>query len=124
MSKENKTLKINGVFNLSSVQLSQGEQRVLRQGLKFEPPQRLNKFETFIDDHNFFWKINIKRHFLLNLISNRSSVVPRGTPQLIAKNPTSISNSKSINQEAESPLNDSSGVNNAVASSILVFKKW
>lgn len=51
-SKEKKTVDISGVFNLSKV-LSEGEQRVLSLGLKFAPPHRLNKFETFIDIHKF-----------------------------------------------------------------------
>lgn len=38
--KKKETINIGGVFNLSMVQLSKGEQFVLNQGLKFAPPTK------------------------------------------------------------------------------------
>lgn len=89
--QKKEAININGVFNPSMVCLSQGEQSVLSQGLKFAPPRTLNKFETFIDAHKCIRKNNIKRHFILNPIGNGSQITSSSGVQSVEQDflPTS-----------------------------------
>lgn len=47
-TKKNKTIAGAGIFNLSSVTLNANEKQILDKGLKFAPPRKLNKFETYM----------------------------------------------------------------------------
>lgn len=69
-SKKEKNLTSDGIFNLSSVTLSDPEKSLLNKGLKFAPPRGLDKFQTYIDIHKFVRRVNIKRYMASNPISN------------------------------------------------------
>ena len=51
-----------GIFNLSTKTLTDSEKSLLDKGLKFAPPQSLNRFGTYMDIHKFVRKIHIKRY--------------------------------------------------------------
>lgn len=96
-------------------QLSQGEQQVLSQGLKFAPLHKLNTFETFIDVHKCVHKINIKRHFIMNPIENRSPVTSTSLPQVNLGGDTRTRHTKFSNASWFNPPG-------FVAPSVQVFK--
>lgn len=64
--KKKKDVAGTGIFNPSMAILSDAEKHVLDRGLKFAPPRRLNKFETYMDVHKFVRKLNIKRYMSSN----------------------------------------------------------
>lgn len=65
-SKKVKEINGDGIFNLSSQTLTKAETALLSKGLKFAPPKKLNKFQTYMDIHRFVCKVNIKQHFATN----------------------------------------------------------
>lgn len=54
-----------GIYNLSHVQFSNDELKVLDLGLKFAPDKSLDKFEVYIDLHKFMRKLNTKKTFCI-----------------------------------------------------------
>lgn len=60
--KKKKAQKLlgKGIFNLTNVQFTQEELRVLELGLKYAPDKPFDKFEAFIDLQKFLRKLNIK----------------------------------------------------------------
>lgn len=47
-----------GIYNLSNVQFTDDEMKILDLGLKFAPDKSLNKFETYINLQKFMRKLN------------------------------------------------------------------
>lgn len=64
--KEAQKLLGQGIFNLSSVQFTREELKVLELGLKYAPDKPFDQFEAFIDLQKFLRKLNIKKHFAMN----------------------------------------------------------
>lgn len=48
-------------MNISGVELTENEIRVLDKGLKFAPKKNLNKFNTYIDINKFARSLHIKK---------------------------------------------------------------
>ena len=64
-----------GIFNLSGVDLTEDEIRVLDKGLKFAPVRNLNKFETYVSVQKYIRNLNLKKYFLSNpVIKNNIAV--------------------------------------------------
>lgn len=57
-----------GIYNPSTINLSPDEISLLDKGLKFAPPQRLNKFQTYMDIHKYTRKLSVKRYIMSNPI--------------------------------------------------------
>lgn len=67
-SQTKKDIKGNGISNLSSQDLTDAKIRVLDRGLKIAPPQKLNKFHTYMDIHRYVRKLNVQRYLVSNPI--------------------------------------------------------
>lgn len=62
--KKKKTRQLNtGIFNLTGLNFSEEELKVLAQGLKFAPDKNVNKFELFVDIEKYIGKLNNKNKF-------------------------------------------------------------
>lgn len=77
--KEKKSLTGHGVFNLSSKVLTQEELSVLDKGLKYAPPQKIDKFSTFIDVHKYIRKVNIQHYLISNPYRTNYQAATSGT---------------------------------------------
>uniref|UniRef100_A0A803JSK4 Reverse transcriptase domain-containing protein n=1 Tax=Xenopus tropicalis TaxID=8364 RepID=A0A803JSK4_XENTR len=59
-------LKKEGIFNISSVDLTSNEVQILSKGLTFAPTNRVNPFNLLIDAQKFIRKLTLKRYFMKN----------------------------------------------------------
>lgn len=60
---------------MSQVTFSDAELCVLDKGLKFAPSKKLNKFETFVDVHEYIRRLNVQRHFIANPSGPRTTTM-------------------------------------------------
>lgn len=63
------------MFNISGVELTRNERKVLDKGLKFAPKRNLNIFDTYIDIQRYTRKLNIQKYFL-----NKPELMSRWRP--------------------------------------------
>lgn len=64
--KKKKRILGQGIHNLSNVQFTDDEIKVLDLRLKFAPDKTIDKFEVYIDLQKCIRTLNIKKHFALN----------------------------------------------------------
>lgn len=69
-TKGKKSVVGQDIYNLSSANLFSEEISLLDKGLKFAPPQKLNKFQTYMDIHKYTRKLSVKRYIMTNPIQS------------------------------------------------------